>query len=59
MTKIRIIEDFDSHRAAVAPGTVIQEAMIDPEYNDAWYRHPVTGTPWFSFEGDYEVLEDD
>lgn len=56
--QVRIIEDFvidGDPTPAIAPGTIV-EATIDPEYGDAWYKHPETGETWFSFYGDFEQV---
>ena len=55
------VED-DDPTPAVEPGTVIEHAYIpsDDEYNaepgEVWYQHPVSGEPWITLAGDYEVL---
>lgn len=54
--RVKILEDYTvDETPAIDTGTVV-EATIDPEYGDAWYDHPVTGEPWFSFPEDFKVL---
>jgi hypothetical protein len=60
MTMVRILRDTADERFGekpVAPGTIVL-AEIEEEFGEAWYDHPDSGQPWFSFEEDYELVED-
>ena len=51
---------IDIDLKAIKPGTVIEDAQIDPGTGRAHYSHPLSKgfNPWFSHPGDFEVLDD-
>lgn len=50
---------IDIDLKAIEPGTVIENAEIDPDTGRAHYGHPLAKgfNPWFSYAGDFEVIE--
>lgn len=58
MPKVRILNDYSfDDTPPVKPGTVVF-ALLDTTEGGAWYFHPDTGEDWLSFDGEYELVDE-